>query len=835
MLKILSSGIRKIEFLNEFLKEELERYSDPERVEAVAGWGFKKTAAEARKLNVSYIALEDGFLRSLDLGVNGAQPLSISVDPVGCYYAADRPSLIEQTVAEICQHPESSPLNDPELAQAVEQHILAVVSGNLSKYNCQPDADYLLCGAAGIAEAAGADDDAVGTGAGADDGAGAGAGAGAGKGVRSGKDLGENSDKGAGKDSGKRSGKESGKGAGEDSAVELDPKSDFDPASNDSGADSDDFGSDSGKGASSGFESTRAAAAAAATAGAGDKLQVLREYFASAEKILLLDQCLGDASLTLGQAPDNAVELMLRQAQEHFPQAKIFLKVHPDVLSGKRESLLYKALQNRLDIRMLDCDVSVMSLLRARPVVFTVSSQSGFEALLCGCRVHCFGMPFYAGYGLTVDLQPCPRRNALSGVTLQMLFYAAYIKLCRYINPIRGSRCSVGEVIELLALQKSVNDQNRGGAVVYGVKSWKHPILKAYLKCTDGSRVCFTKSKERALALAARQGSTLVQWASKKDHDLEAAARRMGLRTLNVEDGFLRSIGLGCEHTWPFSLVFDPDGIYYDPKQPSGLEQILNHFADLPPQNRSALALRGSALRREILKANLTKYNVGTDNQPELLSLKAQLTAARSQGREIILVPGQVENDASVLEAGGSITFNAALLKAVRRDFPDSFVIYKPHPDVLALNRPGLRHGSALPCDFVIRETAITVLFGLIDRLCTLTSLSGFEALLRDLKVNVYGRPFYAGWGLTADCGEFPERRARLSVDELCAGVYILYPRYFDWCSGNFMTPEDCVWRLKHPGEMPGVQLIVRAARGFYALRRAAYRQFNKESANVKK
>lgn len=818
MLKILSSGIRKIEFLNEFLKEEFERYSDPERVEAVAGWGFKKTAVEARelarKLNVPYIALEDGFLRSLDLGVNGAQPLSISVDPVGCYYAADRPSLIEQTVAEICQHPESSPLNDPQLAQAVEQHILAVVSGNLSKYNCQPDADYLLCGAASIVEAAGAGAAAVGTGAGADDGAGAG------KVERSGKDLGENSDKGAGKDSGKRSGEDSGKGAGEDSAVDLDPESEayFDFASA-----SDDSGAAAGKGSPSGSESTRAAAVAAAeAAGAGDKLQVLREYFAAADKILLLDQCLGDASLTLGQAPDNAAELMLRQAQEHFPQAKIFLKVHPDVLSGKRESLLYKDLQHRSDIRVLDCDVSVMSLLRARPVVFTVSSQSGFEALLCGCRVHCFGLPFYAGYGLTVDLQPCPRRNALSGVTLQMLFYAAYIKLCRYINPIRGNRCSVGEVIELLALQKSVNDQNRGGAVVYGVKSWKHPILKAYLRCTDGSRVCFTKSKERALALAARQGSTLVQWASKKDHELEAAARRLGLRTLNVEDGFLRSIGLGCEHTWPFSLVFDPDGIYYDPKQPSGLEQILNRFADLPKQSRSALALRGSALRREILRANLTKYNVGTDNLPELISLKAQLTQARSQGREIILVPGQVENDASVLEAGGSITSNAALLKAVRRDFPDNFVIYKPHPDVLALNRPGLRHGSALPCDFVIRETAITVLFGLIDRLCTLTSLSGFEALLRGLKVNVYGRPFYAGWGLTADCGEFPDRRARLSVDELCAGVYILYPRYFDWCSGNFMTPEDCVWRLKHPGEMPEVQLIVRAARCFYALRRAA-------------
>lgn len=721
MLKILSAGIQKIEYLDEFLQEEMALYSDPKRIEAVAGWGFKPTANEARelarKLQVPYIALEDGFLRSLDLGVKGAKPLSISVDPVGCYYAADRPSLIEQTIAEICHHPDSNPLNDPDTARMVRQSISAIVAGNLSKYNCQPDADLLL-------------------------------------------------------------------------------------------------------------------------AGAGDqdgRLQVLRDFMACTDKILLLDQCLGDASLTQGLAPDNAAEMMLRRAGEEYPKAKIFLKVHPDVLSGKRQSLLYPALQGRSDIQVLDCDVSVMSLLKAKPVVFTVSSQSGFEALLCGCRVYCFGMPFYAGYGLTADAQPCPRRNVLRGVSVEMLFYAAYIKLCRYINPIRGNRCSVSEVIDLLSMQKSINDQNRGGAVVYGVKRWKYPILRAYLQCTDGSGVYFTKSRHKALALSQRLGSTLVQWASKKDADLEAQAQRLGIKTLNVEDGFLRSIGLGCEHTYPFSLVFDSEGIYYSPRQSSGLEQILNHFADLSPQSRSDLAERGAALRQQILKANLTKYNVGTDSQSELASLREQLQQARSRGREIILVPGQVENDASVLEAGGAITSNQALLEAVRLDFPEAFVIYKPHPDVLALNRPGLRHSSDLPCDFVVRDAAITLLFTLIDRLCTLTSLSGFEALLRDLKVSVYGRPFYAGWGLTADHCEFPGRRARLSVDELCAGVYILYPRYFDWCSGTFMTPEDCVWRLKHPGKMPEVQLIVRLARGFYALRRTVYRQFDKELRNDKK
>ena len=41
------------------------------------------------------------------------------------------------------------------------------------------------------------------------------------------------------------------------------------------------------------------------------------------------------------------------------------------------------------------------------------------------------------------------------------------------------------------------------------------------------------------------------------------------------------------------------------------------------------------------------------------------------------------------------------------------------------------------------------VLLGIVDEVHTLTSLTGFEALLRGIEVHAYGGPFYAGWGLT--------------------------------------------------------------------------------------
>jgi len=90
----------------------------------------------------------------------------------------------------------------------------------------------------------------------------------------------------------------------------------------------------------------------------------------------------------------------------------------------------------------------------------------------------------------------------------------------------------------------------------------------------------------------------------------------------------------------------------------------------------------------------------------------------------------------------------------------------------------------------------------------TMTSLAGFDALLRGKKVVVYGRPFYAGWGLTQDRlpfaalkkvdGPTPSaRRARtLTLDELVAGALLHYPLYWDWILKGFTTCEATVLQI---------------------------------------
>ena len=79
----------------------------------------------------------------------------------------------------------------------------------------------------------------------------------------------------------------------------------------------------------------------------------------------------------------------------------------------------------------------------------------------------------------------------------------------------------------------------------------------------------------------------------------------------------------------------------------------------------------------------------------------------------------------------------------------------------------------------------------------TITSLVGFESLLKRKKVFTYGLPFYAGWGLTDDRISCPRRKRKLSLTELVAGSLILYPRYLDPIDLEYCKPELLIKRIK--------------------------------------
>ena len=280
------------------------------------------------------------------------------------------------------------------------------------------------------------------------------------------------------------------------------------------------------------------------------------------------------------------------------------------------------------------------------------------------------------------------------------------------------------------------------------------------------------------------------------------------VRVVRLEDGFLRSVGLGADLTRPLSWVLDTRGIYFDARTPSGLEVLLQ-----TDPFSAALLQRAKAFRQQLVQAGLSKYNLtGTPWQRP------------DTPRPVVLVVGQVETDASIATGTLDIRTNIGLLQAVRQQRPGAWLVYKPHPDVEAgLRRRGAHEDQARQwADEVLQGGAMAQVLPLVDEVHVMTSLAGFEALLRDKPVVCHGQPFYAGWGLTTDRHPHPRRTRQLPLDALVAAALLLYPVYVSLASRQRCTPEQALQELaalRHAAAArgPGAPLWRRMARPLLA------------------
>lgn len=489
------------------------------------------------------------------------------------------------------------------------------------------------------------------------------------------------------------------------------------------------------------------------------------------ERILLVDQTAGDASIAHGLAGPETFRQMAEAALTAHPNAQIIVKRHPAVASGYRQGLIDPAwAPDRLV--PLDANCNPIQLLRQVDRVYTVTSLLGFEALLLGLPVHCFGMPFYAGWGVTQDLTACPRRTARRSI--EEIAAAALLHYARYVDPLTGEPCPAELAIERLITFKQRADANRGHWSLAGIAFWKRAPLRQHLGGPTS-----TVSFHKTLAAAVQKGGRPVLWSARERS--EHAALMRSAKVLRMEDGFIRSAGLGSDFHGAASIALDDTGIYYDPASQSRLERLL---AEHPfPAD---LCARAERLIEALTTQRITKYNLGNDAP---LSLPSD--------RHVLFVPGQVEGDASIRRGGGAIQTNSALVTAVREANPDAFLLYKEHPDVLAGNRRGRLSAEAerlidARCD----QHSIPAVLERVQAVHTLTSLTGFEALLRGAPVTTYGQPFYASWGLTTDQHPIAHRSRCLTLAQLAAGALLLYPRYIDPVTGLPCEAEFLVQRL---------------------------------------
>ena len=646
---IFSRGILKIPHLESFLFDrEIVTFSKTgvtPQVDNVIGWGLRPTTKKARNYAASrklpYIALEDGFLRSLGLGVLGYPPLSMVYDDVGIYYDTTRPSRLEELILKMPVTP--AQLQDAEKAIYLLQH------HQLSKYNQNADVD----------------------------------------------------------------------------AAQFLPK--------------------------------------------------------TTDYVLVIDQTFGDMAVKYGWAGEIHFKQMLDTAIRENPNAIIWVKTHPDVISGKKKGYLTDLHQYGERISLLSEDVNPISLLKQMDKVYCVTSQMGFEALLLGKKVITFGIPWFAGWGVTDDRHPdieilkIEKRRKLRSFV--QLFAAAYLQYSRYIDPNSGRPGTIFDVIDYLARMRTVSRRIHGEFYCVGMSWWKRAVIKPFFN-TPQCKLHFVRSQKSLEKRPLAKNAKLLIW-SQGDTELLSFAEKHSLPVLRMEDGFIRSVGLGSNLVAPLSLVVDDLGIFFNAQSPSRLEEILQN------QEFSEQDLElATNLKTRLIEANIGKYNIGDTG-----------FRLSTTDKTTILVPGQVEDDASIRFGSPQITKNSDLLKKVRELNPNAYIIYKPHPDVVSGNRHGhIPSERALEFADKVAETAnILDCINQVDEVHTMTSLSGFEALIRGKKVHCYGLPFYSNWGLTEDLLRLDRRTRKLRLEELICAVLVYYPLYVDPKTRTMINAQQAI------------------------------------------
>lgn len=502
------------------------------------------------------------------------------------------------------------------------------------------------------------------------------------------------------------------------------------------------------------------------------------------ERVLVVDQAQeGERGRTSQRA--SGFEDMLAAASAENPGATIY--VYTPCSGNVSQTRDHEPSGNGVEVGrivVLRERTNPWSLIERMDRVYTVSAHIGFEALMAGLPVSVFGMPWYAGWGVTDDRLPCARRTPMR--TVRELFAAAYIRYSRYLDPETLRAGNIFDVLRWLARQRRIEGQIQGRRVMVGFRRWKAANLGSRLALLP-ARLSRVPNAGKAERLGLGPQDALVLWGRDIPSDVALLSTCTGTRVLHMEDGFVRSVGLGSDMVPPYSIVLDERGIYFDPGQASDLEHLLNthRFTDDELD-------RAERIRDWIVKHRITKYNLEPHRVPDW----------DTQGQEVVLVPGQVEDDASIRYGANAVRTNLELLKAARRAHPDGFLVYKPHPDVIRGGREGhVALSEALEVvDHVEAGLSVISCIEACHTVHTMTSLTGFDALLRGKRVVTYGEPFYAGWGLTDDRARDAKALARrsrcLGLTELVAGTLLLYPLYWDPVLNGYTSCEAVLRRI---------------------------------------
>jgi capsular polysaccharide export protein len=475
------------------------------------------------------------------------------------------------------------------------------------------------------------------------------------------------------------------------------------------------------------------------------------------DSVLLISQLKDDLSLIHGCQQEISTKEIFDHISKVHPNKKIYVKIHPKSLTTSATNDIDLEYAKRFATIISD-DTNSIALLKKFKHVFTKTSSMGYEALIVGCNVTCFGNPFYSGWGLTNDIYPLERR--VRKLSIEQLLFIVSMKFTTYVNPFEKKESDVFDCLANIIKFKNIASYSNK-KIFCGISFWKRKFIKPFL---FNKNIKFSKKK------------CDFSWGFKFPGNI-----------VKIEDGFIRSKNLGSFLTKPYSLSIDSRGIYFDINTESDLEYFSNELSillELSETNKSRI----KSFKEKFISSKISKYNLSSINTTFFNSLI-------TDSKRIIFIPGQVDSDMSIKKSGQGYD-TLSLVKKVRDNNPDSFIVFKEHPDVSAGNRSknySLNIISSFVDSIIPQSVSIQDCISFSDEIHVITSTVGLEALFSNKKVVTYGTPFYAGYGFTSDTqsSSFYSRRNKISVDSFLSVVYFYYPLYID--NSNKLTTAEKV------------------------------------------
>ncbi|MCA1494658.1 hypothetical protein I6F11_27675 [Ensifer sp. NBAIM29] len=269
--------------------------------------------------------------------------------------------------------------------------------------------------------------------------------------------------------------------------------------------------------------------------------------------------------------------------------------------------------------------------------------------------------------------------------------------------------------------------------------------------------------------------AAFMQWGSgetKRNLNLFRNSRVAGGPLFFVEDGFVRSVTIGLGGNPGLSFLIDDLGPYYDARRWSRIEAML--ASDWTISNDELEACRRAMDAIQINR--ISKYNHAPDTTPSWAS---------TQRRKVLLIDQRFGDQSVPSGLATEDSFRRMVIDAISAP-GNPLVILKRHPDGTiggkgsyfsrAVQGALLDHPNVM---FHDNESNPHALFEHVDEVWCVTSGMGFEALMANKPVRVYGAPFYSGWGLTHDTIKMDWRRKKRTVEDLFFWAYLASTVYY--------------------------------------------------------